>query len=89
MKDTNVPEAMGAIVSLCNGTVYLMVALLSNAVGLLLDMFEPVRNGNVLIYTNNSYLAVFILFLLLSVCTLYNACRLRDTRGENVASTTP
>ena len=89
MKDTNVPEAMGAIVSLCNGTVYLMVAFLSNAVGVLLDMFEPVRAGKVLIYTNNSYLAVFSLFLLLSCCTLYNACRLRDTRGQNVASTTP
>ncbi|MBO5793424.1 MAG: MFS transporter [Lentisphaeria bacterium] len=89
MKDTNVPEAMGAIVSLCNGLVYLMVALLGNAVGLLLDLFEPVKRGNVLIYTNNSYMAVFLLFLLLSCCTLYNACRLRDTRGENVAATTP
>ena len=89
MKDTNKPEVMGAIVSLCNGLVYLMVALLGNAVGLLLDMFEPVRQGNVLIYTSNSYIAVFGLFFLLSCCTLYNACRLRDTRGENVASTTP
>ena len=89
MKDTNKPEVMGAIVSLCNGLVYLMVALLGNAVGLLLDMFEPVRQGNVFIYTSNSYIAVFGLFFLLSCCTLYNACRLRDTRGENVASTTP
>lgn len=89
MKDTNVPEAMGAIVSLCNGLVYLMVALLGNAVGFLLDMFEPVKSGNILIYTNKSYIAVFLLFFLLSCCTLYNACRLRDTRGGNVASTTP
>ena len=89
MKDTNVPEAMGAIVSLCNGLVYLMVAVLGNAVGILLDLFEPVRKGTALIYTNNSYIAVFLLFLLLSCCTLYNACRLRDTRGKNVASTTP
>lgn len=89
MKDTNVPEAMGAIVSLSNGLVYLMVAILGNTVGLLLDLFEPEKVGNVLIYTKYSYMAVFGLFFLLGCCTLYNATRLRDTRGENVASTTP
>lgn len=89
MKDTNVPEAMGSIVSLCNGLVYMMVALLGNAVGLLLDLFEPVKQGTVFIYTTNSYLAVFILFTILGATTLYNACQLRDTRGTNVASTTP
>ena len=57
MKDTNVPEAMGAIVSLSNGLVYLTVAILGNAVGLLLDMFEPVRQGDALIYTKHSYIA--------------------------------
>lgn len=89
MKDTNIPEAMGAIVSLCNGIVYLTVALLGNAVGMLLDMFEPVKSGGILIYTNKSYIAVFALFALLACGTLYNACRLRETHGENVASTTP
>lgn len=89
MKDTNVPEAMGSIVSLCNGLVYMMVALLGNAVGILLDIFEPVRQGSTLIYTEKSYLAVFVLFFILGVITLYNACKLRDTRGINVASTTP
>jgi len=89
MKDTNVPEAMGAIVSLCNGLVYMVVALLGNAVGILLDLFEPVRKGTALIYTNNSYIAVFTLFLLMGCGTLYNALKLRDTRGKNVASTTP
>ena len=89
MKDTNVPEAMGSIVSLCNGLVYMMVALLGNAVGILLDLFEPVREGSTLIYTSKSYLAVFILFFILGIATLYNACRLRETNGTNVASTTP
>ena len=89
MKDTNVPESMGAIVSLCNGIVYMTVALLGNAVGILLDLFEPVRKGTALIYTNNSYIAVFTLFLLMGFGTLYNAFKLRDPRGKNVASTTP
>ncbi|MBQ7694837.1 MAG: MFS transporter [Lentisphaeria bacterium] len=89
MKDTNTPETMGTVVSLSNGIAYLAVALLGNATGLLLDFFVPERVGNTLVYTNNSYLAVFGLFFLLSFGTLISACRLRDTRGKNVASTTP
>ena len=80
---------MGTVVSLSNGIAYLAVALLGNATGLLLDFFVPERVGNTLVYTNNSYLAVFGLFFLLSFGTLISACRLRDTRGKNVASTTP
>ena len=82
MKDSNKPEVMGAIVSLCNGSVYLMVALLGNATGMLLDLFAPLRSGDIFIYSNKSYIAVFTLFFILSCGTFYNALKLPDTRGE-------
>ena len=83
MKDTNKPEVMGAIVSLCNGSVYMMVALLGNAVGILLDLFAPLKSGDIFIYSNKSYIAVFALFFLLSCGTLYNALKIPDTRGQS------
>ena len=89
LRETNTPNVMGVAVSFMNFCSYLAVALLGNAVGLLMDLFLPERSGSLQIYTANSYLAVFGVLLLLSGVAACNAFRLRETMGENYASNTP
>ena len=68
----------GTAVSIMNFCFFTMVGLLGTAMGFLLNLFEPEKSGNVLVYSNQSYLAVFGLFFLLSVFELYKARKLSN-----------
>lgn len=75
---TNRKMTSGTAVSIMNFCFFTMVGLLGTAMGFLLNLFEPQKQGNVLVYSNHSYLAVFGLFLLLSVFELYKAMKLSN-----------
>ena len=75
---TNRKMTSGTAVSIMNFCFFTMVGLLGTAMGFLLNLFEPQKQGNVLVYSNHSYLAVFGLFLLLSVFELYKAMTLSN-----------
>ena len=68
----------GTAVSIMNFCFFMMVGILGTVSGFLLNIFEPVKDGNVLVYSNLSYLAVFGLFFLLSVFELYKAMKLSN-----------
>ena len=89
LRETNTPNVTGISVSCLNFSNYIMVALLGSATGILMDLFPPQIRDQIHVYGRNSYLAVFAFLFLLSVIVAYNAFRLRETRGENYASTTP
>ncbi len=75
---TNRKMVSGTAVSIMNFCFFMMVGILGTVSGFLLNIFEPVKYGNVLVYSNLSYLAVFGLFFLLSVFELYKAMKLSN-----------
>ena len=75
---TNRKMVSGTAVSIMNFCFFMMVGILGTVMGFLLNLFEPVKKGNVLVYTNYSYLAVFGLFFIISVFELYKARKLSD-----------
>ena len=75
---TNRKMVSGTAVSIMNFCFFMMVGILGTVMGFLLNLFEPVKKGNVLVYTNYSYLAVFGLFFIISVFELYKAGKLSD-----------
>ena len=75
---TNRKMISGTAVSIMNFCFFTMVGLLGTAMGFLLNLFESEKVGNVIVYSNKSYLAVFGLFFLLSVFELYKAMKLSD-----------
>ena len=75
---TNRKMVSGTAVSIMNFCFFTMVGLLGTAMGFLLNLFEPQKVGEVLVYTNKSYLAVFGLFFLISVFELYKAMKLSN-----------
>ena len=75
---TNRKMITGTAVSILNFSFFLMVGLLGTATGYILNIFEPTRVGNTLVYSNNSYLLLFSVFLLLSIYEMYRAAKLSD-----------
>lgn len=75
---TNRKMVSGTAVSIMNFCFFMMVGILGTLSGFLLNLFEPEKHGNILVYSNYSYLAVFGLFFLLSVFEMYKAMKLSN-----------
>ncbi len=75
---TNRKMVSGTAVSIMNFCFFTMVGLLGTAMGFLLNLFEPEKRGNVMVYSNHSYLDVFGLFLILSIFEMYKAMKLSN-----------
>ena len=71
-------EVSATAVSVQNFSFFMMVGLLGMISGLLMNVFEPVKVGNNLIYQNNSYLLVFGLFLILSIFQVFFSFKIKD-----------
>lgn len=75
---TNPKMISGTAVSILNFSYFMMVGLLGTATGYILNVFEPTRIGKTSVYNTNSYLLLFVVFLLLSVYEIYRAAKLSD-----------
>lgn len=75
---TNRKMVSTTAVSIMNFCFFMMVGFLGTATGFLLNVFEPKRIGNVLVYGNNSYLLLFGVFLALSLFEMYKAHKLSN-----------
>ena len=75
---TNRKMVSGTAVSIMNFCFFMTVGFLGTAMGFLLNLFTPEKVGNVIVYSNKSYLAVFGMFFLISVFELYKARKLSN-----------
>ena len=75
---TNRKMVSGTAVSIMNFGFFMMVGILGTAAGFLLNVFAPQKTGNVLVYSNKSYLLVFGLFFIISVFEMYKAMKLSN-----------
>ena len=75
---TNRKMVSGTAVSIMNFCFFIMVGILGTMTGILLNIFEPVIKGDIVTYTNESYLLVFGLFLILSVFEMYKAMKMSN-----------
>lgn len=73
---TNRKMVSTTAVSIMNFCFFMMVGILGTATGFLLNVFEPTRVGDVLVYGNNSYFLMFGVFLALSMFEMYKATKL-------------
>jgi MFS family permease len=75
---TNRKMISGTAVSILNFSFFMMVGILGTITGYILNLFEPTRIGNKLIYSSQSYLLLFGVFLLLSIYEIFRATKLSD-----------
>lgn len=75
---TNRKMVSGTAVSILNFGFFMVVGILGTITGIVLNLFEPTRIGNTLVYSNKSYLLLFGIFLFLSLYEMYKAAKLSD-----------
>lgn len=75
---TNRKMVSTTAVSIMNFSFFMMVGILASVTGVILNLFKPERVGNVLIYSNDAYLSLFAVFLLLSMYEMYKAAKLSN-----------
>ena len=75
---TNRKLVSSTAVSIMNFCFFMMVGILGTLTGFLLNIFEPIKRGNITAYTNNAYLLVFGSFFLLSLFEMYKAMKLSN-----------
>lgn len=71
-------EVSATALSIQNFGFYMMVGILGMLSGILMNMFEPTNVNGVLIYSNQSYILVFGLFLILSIIEMFCAFKIKD-----------
>ena len=75
---TNPKMISGTAVSILNFGFFMVVGFLGTITGYVLNIFEPTRVGNTLVYNNNSYLLLFGIFFVLSIYEVYKAMKLSN-----------
>ncbi len=83
LNETNKQENLGTCVSFSNALAYLLVALLGNFSGLLMDMFKSNIINGVRVYGANSYIAVFALFTILAAAAFAASLKIKETGGRH------
>jgi MFS family permease len=75
---TNTRMTSGTAVSILNFGFFMVVGILGTITGYVLNLFEPTRVGNTLVYSNSSYLLLFGIFFILSIYEVYKAMKLSN-----------
>ena len=73
-------EVSATAVSIQNFSFFMMVGLLGMITGMLMNIFEPLKQNGVLVYQNNSYLLVFGLFFILSLIQICFGFKIIDKK---------
>jgi cyanate permease len=86
MKEINPPGNVAISIGLLNTIVYVMVAVMSQAIGYLLDMFRDkiVITEGAKIYPPSAYITIFAIFLALSAIAFIASLFSRETHGKNI-----
>lgn len=71
-------EVSASAVAIQNFSYFMMVGVLGMISGMLMNIFKPVEQNGILVYTRNSYMLVFVLFFVISIVELIYAFKLKD-----------
>ena len=71
-------EISATAVSVQNFGFFMMVGILGMVSGILMNLYEPKNIEGTLVYSSQSYILVYILFVVLSLIELYCAFKIKD-----------
>ena len=73
-------EISATAVSVQNFCFFMMVGILGMVTGLLMNVYEPADINGILVYPNQSYILVYLLFSVLSIIELIFAFKIKDEK---------
>jgi predicted MFS family arabinose efflux permease len=82
-KELNSRQMSATSISFLNAASYGAIAILVTATGYLMDLFGNlvIKEGDVLIYPKEAYMAIFTLCMVLSIFSLFGALLVKETQG--------
>ncbi len=86
--ENNREDAVAIAIGLLNTVTYVMVAMFSQLIGKVLDMFKASVNlsGKTIIYPPVAYIMIFSIMLAFAVIAVISSLYSRETHGQNIAS---
>lgn len=84
-KETNEPNKFGTVLSVSNFFAYIITAGMGSVSGKLMDLFPCQEINGIYIYSRNSYLLVFAVFLGIGIISGTTSLFLRETYGKNIS----
>ena len=80
LHDYNPDKEASISVCVMTASFYFIVAILGNVAGNILNMFEPVIRNGISVYSNKAYITIFLILIVLSVISLINAFKIKDSK---------
>lgn len=87
MKELNPPDKIAISIGIFNTVVYVMVAIMAQIIGLVLDIFKDkvVITEKARVYPPSAYITIFGIFLAFSIVAVIASFYSRETHGKNIA----
>lgn len=80
LHDYNSDKEASISVCIMTASFYFVVAILGNIAGGILNMFEPAMRNGISVYSNKAYIIIFLILIVLSVISLINAFKIKDSK---------
>ncbi len=86
MKEMNPPEKVAVSIGIMNASSYIMVAVMSQVIGLVLNLFKNsiIVTDKARIYPQSAYITLFSILLLVSMVAVAASFYGRETNGKNL-----
>ena len=78
--DINGPKDSSVAVCIMTACFYFVVAILGNISGHILNMYEPILKNGVLVYSNNAYILIFVIMLILSIISTVCSFKMKESK---------
>jgi MFS family permease len=88
MRELNPPNKVAVSIGIFNTVVYVMVAVMAQVIGQVLDIFKDsaLITEKARIYPPSAYITIFGIFLALSIVAVVASFYCRETHGRNITS---
>ncbi len=87
MRELNSPDKVAVSIGIFNAVVYIMVAVMAQVIGQVLDVFKSgaLIAGKARVYPPSAYITIFSIFLAFSIVAVVASFYSRETHGKNIA----
>ena len=86
VRESNRSDIWGVMLSVYAFLAYVLTAGIGNATGWIMELFPPQTVDGTHVYGRDSYLAVFVLLLVLSLFAAHSGFRLKESRGKDISN---
>lgn len=86
VRESNHNDIWGVMLSVYAFLAYIVTAVIGHSTGWIMELFPPQVVDGVHIYGNDSYLAAFVVLLVIALFAAYSGFRLKESNGKDISN---